>query len=179
MSLDRSFVVEPKLAEPPLTRSRIPENSPPVHWRARFYASTVGRGDALIHYKNVALRKRHLIATQPTRRYFPEFSSFPALNSPTIPRRLSHAASFRDDSELTRSRIISQATILRAPSGGSPIASDTAHCGQKQTRCAADFCLGLTPTVWANMYTATDLSPISIPRLQRRQTIPCKCPPLN
>jgi hypothetical protein len=64
--------------------------------------------------------------------------------------------------------------MFNAPSGGNPIASDTAHCGQKQTRCADDFCRGLTPTVCANMYTATDLSPISIERRHRRQTIPCK-----
>jgi hypothetical protein len=62
---------------------------------------------------------------------------------------------------------------LRAPSGGIPIASDTAHCGQKQILCAPDFCRGLTPTVWANMYTATDLCPTSISRLQRRQTMVC------
>lgn len=36
-------------------------------------------------------------------------------------------------------------------------------------RCAADFCRGLIPTVCANMYTATDLCPVSSSRLQRRQ----------
>lgn len=56
------------------------------------------------------------------------------------------------------------------------MARDTAHWGQKQIRCAVDFCRGLTPTVWANMYTATDLSPIPISRLQRRQDIECKFP---
>src|SRR5256884_5552526 len=34
--------------------------------------------------------------------------------------------------------------MLRAPSGGGPIAKETEHCGQKQIRCAADFCRGLT-----------------------------------
>ncbi len=67
------------------------------------------------------------------------------------PRKLSHAASLRDGSALTRSRIISHADIFSAPSGGSPIASDTAHCGQNETRLAVDFCLGRTPTVCANM----------------------------
>jgi hypothetical protein len=63
--------------------------------------------------------------------------------------------------------------MLSAPSGGIPIASDTAHCGQKQILCAPDFCLGFTPTVCANMYTATDLCPASISRLHRRQEIGC------
>jgi hypothetical protein len=49
------------------------------------------------------------------------------------------------------------------------MASDTEHWGQKQMRCAMDFCRGLTPTVWANMYMATDLCPGSSSRLQRRQ----------
>jgi hypothetical protein len=62
---------------------------------------------------------------------------------------------------------------LSAPSGGIPIASDTAHCGQKQILCAPDFCRGFTPTVCANIYTATDLSPGSISRLQRKQEIGC------
>src|SRR5207244_10872777 len=66
-----------------------------------------------------------------------------------------------------------QATMLRAPSGGGPIAKETEHCGQKQIRCAADFCRGLTPTVCANIYTATDLCPASSSRLQRRQ---CRFP---
>lgn len=57
------------------------------------------------------------------------------------------------------------------------MASDTAHCGQKQIRFADDFCLGLTPTVCANMYTATDLSPASISRRHRKQTIFCTIPP--
>jgi hypothetical protein len=90
-------------------------------------------------------------------------------NRPTIPRRLSQAAWFRAGSAPTSSRIIFHAAILSAPSGGGPIARDTEHCGQKQIRLAADFCRGLTPTVWANMYTATDLCPASISRLQRRQ----------
>ena len=54
------------------------------------------------------------------------------------------------------------------------MASDTAHCGQKQILCAADFCRGFTPTVCANMYTATDLCPASISRRQRKQNIGCK-----
>jgi hypothetical protein len=58
------------------------------------------------------------------------------------------------------------------------MASDTAHCGQKQILCAFDFCRGFTPTVCANMYTATDLCPASISRLQRRQTIGCTGIPL-
>jgi len=49
------------------------------------------------------------------------------------------------------------------------MARDTEHCGQKQMRCAEDFCRGLMPTVCANIYTATDLCPTSISRLQRRQ----------
>src|SRR5579863_9643827 len=86
----------------------------------------------------------------PARRYFARESS-PVPSSPTTPRKLSHAASFNDGSELTRSRIISQAAIL----------------------CAPDFCRGLTPTVCANMYTATDLSPASISRRQRKQEMDC------
>jgi len=49
------------------------------------------------------------------------------------------------------------------------MARETAHCGQKQIRLAADFCRGRIPTVCANMYTATDLSPEISSRLQRRQ----------
>ena len=49
------------------------------------------------------------------------------------------------------------------------MASETEHCGQKQIRRAADFCRGLIPTVWANMYIAIDLCPASSSRLQRRQ----------
>ena len=90
-------------------------------------------------------------------------------SNPTIPRRLSQAAWFSAGSAPTSSRIIFQAAMLSAPSGGGPIARETEHCGQKQIRFAADFCRGLTPTVCANMYTATDLCPGSISRLQRRQ----------
>src|SRR5208283_5342360 len=43
------------------------------------------------------------------------------------------------------------------------------HCGQKQIRCAGDFWRGLTPTVCAKRYTATDFCPASSSRLQRRQ----------
>jgi len=68
---------------------------------------------------------------------------------------------------------MSHAARLSAPSGGIPMASDTAHCGQKQIRCAPDFCRGFTPTVCANIYTATDLCPASISRLQRKQEIGC------
>jgi hypothetical protein len=49
------------------------------------------------------------------------------------------------------------------------MASETEHCGQKQIRCAADFCRGLIPTVCANIYTVTDLLPAEITRLQRKQ----------
>jgi len=99
-------------------------------------------------------------------------SSVPvAANSPSTPRRVSQAAWFSAGSELTRSRIICQAAMLRAPSGGGPIAKDTEHCGQKQIRRADDFCRGRIPTVCANMYTATDLCPASSSRLQRRQYI--------
>ena len=49
------------------------------------------------------------------------------------------------------------------------MASETEHCGQKQIRCADDFCRGRTPTVCANVYTATDFCPDSSSRLQRRQ----------
>jgi len=90
-------------------------------------------------------------------------------SNPTIPRRLSQAAWFRAGSAPTSSRIIFHAAMLSAPSGGGPIARETEHWGQKQIRFAADFCRGLTPTVCANMYTATDLCPASISRLQRRQ----------
>ena len=93
----------------------------------------------------------------------------PGGSRPTIPRNDSHAASFNAGSAPTRSRIIFHAAILSAPSGGGPMARETEHCGQKQIRCAADFCRGLIPTVWANMYTATDLCPASSSRLQRRQ----------
>ena len=68
-------------------------------------------------------------------------------NNPTIPRRVSHAASFNAGSAETSSRIIFHAATFRAPSGGGPIASDTEHCGQKQIRCAIDFWRGLIPTV--------------------------------
>lgn len=86
-----------------------------------------------------------------------------------MPRRVSQAASVSAGSEPIRSRIMFHAATLRAPSGGGPIARETEHCGQKQIRCAADFCRGLTPTVWANIYTAIDLCPASSSRLQRRQ----------
>ena len=49
------------------------------------------------------------------------------------------------------------------------MASDTEHGGQKQIRLADDFWRGLIPTVCANRYTATDLLPATISRLQRRQ----------
>jgi len=49
------------------------------------------------------------------------------------------------------------------------MAKETEHCGQKQTRRAADFCRGLSPTVCANKTIAIDLCPSSISRLQRRQ----------
>src|SRR5689334_21389986 len=87
----------------------------------------------------------------------------------TIPCMLSHAASVRDGSPPTMSRIICQAARFKAPSGGGPMANDTEHCGQKQIRLAEDFCRGLIPTVCANRYTATDLLPGVISRLQRRQ----------
>jgi hypothetical protein len=69
------------------------------------------------------------------------------------------------------------AAILRAPSGGGPIARDTEHCGQKHIRWAADFWRGRIPTVCANIYTATDLCPASSSRLQRRQHKFSKGPP--
>ena len=90
---------------------------------------------------------------------------------PSTPLKLSQAARFRAGSEPTRSRIISQAAMLRAPSGGGPMAKETEHWGQNEMRCAVDFCRGLIPTVWANMYRATDLWPGSSTRLQRRQSI--------
>jgi hypothetical protein len=31
------------------------------------------------------------------------------------------------------------------------MAKDTEHCGQKQIRCAVDFCRGLIPTVCVNI----------------------------
>jgi len=40
---------------------------------------------------------------------------------------------------------------VQAPSGESPNASETEHCGQNTIRCAPDFCRGLIPTVCANM----------------------------
>jgi 8-oxo-dGTP pyrophosphatase MutT (NUDIX family) len=52
------------------------------------------------------------------------------------------------------------------------MASETEHCGQKQIRCAEDFCRGLTPTVCAKRKTATDFCPVSNSRLQRRQYKP-------
>lgn len=72
-------------------------------------------------------------------------------SKPKTPLRVSHAAWFRAGSEPTRSRIMSHAAMLRAPSGGGPMASETAHCGQKEMRWAVDFWRGLIPTVWANM----------------------------
>ena len=96
-------------------------------------------------------------------------SASPADSKPTMPRRFSQAAWFNAGSEPTRSRIMFQAAILSAPSGGGPMARETEHCGQKQIRWAEDFCRGRMPTVCANMYTATDLCPNSSSRLQRRQ----------
>lgn len=91
-------------------------------------------------------------------------------NKPSsMPCRLSHAASVKAGSAPTMSRIICHAARFSAPSGAGPMASDTEHCGQKLIRCAADFCRGLTPTVCANRYTATDFCPASSSRLQRRQ----------
>ncbi len=90
-------------------------------------------------------------------------------SKPTIPRRVSQAAWFSAGSDPTRSRIIFQAATLRSPTGGGPIARETEHGGQKQIRCAADFCRGFMPTVCANRYTATDFCPASSSRLQRRQ----------
>jgi hypothetical protein len=49
------------------------------------------------------------------------------------------------------SRSICHAATFSAPSGGGPIASDTEQGGQKQIRCADDFCRGLMPTVCENM----------------------------
>src|SRR4029077_16006716 len=86
-----------------------------------------------------------------------------------MPCRVSQAASVRAGSAPTMSRIICQAARLSAPSGAGPMASETEHCGQKQMRCAEDFWRGLTPTVCANKYTATDFCPVSSSRLQRRQ----------
>lgn len=85
------------------------------------------------------------------------------------PCRLSQAASVSAGSAPTMSRIICQAARLSAPSGAGPMASETEHCGQKQIRCAEDFWRGLTPTVCAKRYTATDFCPASSSRLQRRQ----------
>src|SRR5690242_19517583 len=80
------------------------------------------------------------------RNLFEPSPASPVPSKPTTPRKLSQAASFNEGSALTKSRIISHATIFNAPSGGRPIARETAHCGQKQIRFAEDFCRGLTPT---------------------------------
>ena len=72
-------------------------------------------------------------------------------SKPKTPLRLSHAAWFKAGSEPTRSRIMSHAAMLRAPSGGGPMARETEHCGQKEMRWAVDFWRGLIPTVCANM----------------------------
>src|SRR4029077_7904029 len=103
-------------------------------------------------------------------------SGSPDGSRPTTPRRFSQAAWFRAGSAPTRSRIMFHAARLSAPSGGGPMARETEHCGQKQMRCADDFCRGLIPTVCANMYTATDLWPTLISRLQRRQNRFSKIP---
>ena len=84
-------------------------------------------------------------------------------------RKDSQAAAVSAGSELTSSRIISQAARLSAPSGAGPMAKETEHWGQKQIRRAADFWRGRMPTVCAKTYTATDFCPDSISRLQRRQ----------
>jgi hypothetical protein len=55
-------------------------------------------------------------------------------SKPTSPRNVSHADCESDGSAPTTSRIMFQAAILRAPSGGGPMASETEHCGQKQIR---------------------------------------------
>jgi hypothetical protein len=49
------------------------------------------------------------------------------------------------------------------------MASETEHCGQKQTRRAADFCRGFKPTVCANKTIAIDLCLSFSSLLQRRQ----------
>lgn len=67
------------------------------------------------------------------------------------PLRFSHAAWLNEGSEPTRSRIMFHAAMLRAPSGGGPIAKETEHCGQNEMRWADDFCRGLMPTVCANI----------------------------
>jgi hypothetical protein len=87
----------------------------------------------------------------------------------SMPCRPSQAASVSAGSAPTRSRIICQAARLSAPSGAGPMARETEHCGQKQIRWAEDFWRGLTATVCANRYTATDFCPASSSRLQRRQ----------
>src|SRR5712691_9913770 len=79
-------------------------------------------------------------------------SGSPDVSRPTTPRRFSQAAWFRAGSAPTRSRIMFQAARLRAPSGGGPMARETEHCGQKQMRCADDFCRGLIPTVCEHVY---------------------------
>jgi hypothetical protein len=98
-------------------------------------------------------------------------------SKPTIPRSVSQAAWFSAGSDPTRSRIICQAAMLRAPSGVGPIARETEHGEQKQIRRAADFCRGLIPTVCANINTPTDLCPVSSSRWQRRQ-LKCSKGPL-
>ena len=120
------------------------------------------------HYRPVSRLKtrstiRHLLEAQR-----PRFQS-PGASLLQSPCRLSQAASVRDGSAPTISRIICQAARLSAPSGAGPMASETEHCGQKQMRWAEDFCRGLTPVVCANTNTATDFCPASISRLQRRQ----------
>jgi len=90
-------------------------------------------------------------------------------NASAFACRSSQAASVNVGCAPTRSRIICHAARFNAPSGAGPIASETAHCGQKQIRRADDFCRGRTPVVWAKRNTATDFSPASSSRLQRRQ----------
>jgi len=67
-------------------------------------------------------------------------------SNPPIPRRVSQAAWFSAGSDPRSSRIIFQAATLRAPSGGSPVARETEHAGQKQIRRAAGSCRGFIPT---------------------------------
>ena len=132
----------------------------------------------------IAIQRRFASWKSPGRQNskYPPFAevgrpSVPVAGSkPNTPLRLSQAARFNAGSEPTRSRIISQAAMLSAPSGGGPIARETEHWGQKEMRCAVDFCLGLIPTVCANIYRATDLCPVSSARLQRKQYMFSKDP---
>src|SRR2546429_2388042 len=97
-----------------------------------------------------------------------------AVSSPSTPRKVSHAAWFSAGSELTRSRIICQATMLRAPSGGGPIAKETEHCGAETNSLCRRFLprsypYGLREHIHGNRFVSRFELPITAQTMQVSQ----------